>query len=205
MDMSMIEAKSPEFMRKLIEHPGISLVITQEGGEVHFLGKKGRARIDESGELSWEGENPLLGYQDSPWIIASQLKDLASIDVSGDLIVIGAVENGRVVDLEDVYSLGVGTQYGAHGGLGGDQTVPFIISPREHCVDAAAVFNESDLYHQIVETLNRPGSSKTGNDCTKRQPGPSGIPEPKLVGCEIFHTALRHEGVAREHQGALSL
>jgi hypothetical protein len=94
-----------------------------------------------------------LSHYDEPDIVRQQLIALASMPCAGDLMVFGAFDGTRVVNFED--------HGGAHGGLGGVQMFPFMISPAgvehsfEHIQDAVELHPFFSRRYQLAGRVNR--------------------------------------------------
>lgn len=121
---SELEKNYSDIIKKITDHEGIefSLFKTEKGYEL--CGKKGIIILDENFEIKEE-----KGYLLSNIIeigkeeIINSLKEVAFGEESGDIILFGAViGKNRVVNFEE--------QYGGHGGIGGMQNYPFIISKK---------------------------------------------------------------------------
>ncbi len=143
MDLSEIVALYPGLLRKLIEHPGIGLVVGREGEEVVIMGKEGVLMLNR--ELDLKGKHPLRSLPE-PEIAAVELRNLASFPHSGDLILLGAWHGDpiEVVCFED--------QMACHGGLGGPQDYPFIIYPSRFDLHLERITNARQLYPHFATT-----------------------------------------------------
>ena len=154
LDLKVIEEEHPAFVQILRQHPGIGLVVARDGDEMVVMNSRGTLKIGRDGAETCVGTDPLQGWPDRRDVLERQLRDLLNNRLAGDLILFGAADEDRIVDLEDTYSLGVGLQFGAHGGLGGTQTMPFIIHPIDVPLDTEGILNSSDLYYQLVRNLH---------------------------------------------------
>lgn len=113
----------PGLLEFLVAHEGIGFVVTTDRNGEHLVMAKGGMRRLESGAI--EGVDPLPPYAGRNAVedVARALIELCGYPNSGDLVINGALrKDRRVVTFE--------AQRGTHGGLGGDQTDPFIIYPR---------------------------------------------------------------------------
>jgi hypothetical protein len=135
LDISDIEKLAPGLVNSVVHHPGIGLVVGHEGGRTVVLSKAGTIYLESSADHELE----LFRIYDEPRLIASQLMALASIPNSGDLLVFGAYEDGRVVNFED--------HAGAHGGLGGVQAFPFMAIPSTAEFGVSEVTDATELYN----------------------------------------------------------
>jgi len=113
------------FIEALVSHPGIGFVITTNAdNEVLMMGKAGMRRLRSGGV---EGTDPLEPYVDGldRETVIRSLVQLADYPNSGDVILNGAlISRGKVVSFEN--------QIGTHGGIGGEQTDPFVIFPSRY-------------------------------------------------------------------------
>ncbi len=144
LNLSDIALLYPTLLTRLIEHPGIGLVVGREGEETLMLGREGtltvRADLDRM-----RGANPLFGLLE-PAEQASRIDRVASFPRTGDLMLFGAWDNGTVVAFED--------QSGTHGGLGGPQEKPFILYPAEIELPTTAIKSPCDLYPIFARYLD---------------------------------------------------
>jgi hypothetical protein len=144
LNLSDIALLYPTLLARLIEHPGIGLVVGREGEETLMLGRDGtltvRADLDRM-----RGANPLFGLLE-PAEQAARIDRVASFPRAGDLMLFGAWDNGTVVTFED--------QSGTHGGLGGPQEKPFILYPAEVELPTTAIKSPCDLYPIFARYLD---------------------------------------------------
>jgi hypothetical protein len=144
LSVSDIALLYPTLLAHLIEHPGIGLVVGREGEETVMMGRAGTlARHKTADRL--HGSNPLAGLS-SPGELAARIDDVASYPHSGDLMLLGAWDNGTVVTFED--------QIGTHGGVGGPQERPFILYPAGIELPSATIKSPCDLYPLFARYLN---------------------------------------------------
>jgi hypothetical protein len=119
LSLEQLAATYPGLIEALVAHEGLGFVLlaSETRGPI-VLGKRGLRELDAGGVV--EGEDPLAAY--SPRT-ATFLRRLATYANAGDLIVNGAFDasTGQVVGIDDLV--------GAHGGVGGMQTHPFLIYP----------------------------------------------------------------------------
>jgi hypothetical protein len=107
----------------LVAHRGIGLVGTRVEDGVHLENSNGRALITAAGDsVLLDGEDPLANYAPTE-IERRALLHLIRLPNAGDLVLIGAYDPQR--DLCICFD----DQVGAHGGLGGRQFWPFIMTP----------------------------------------------------------------------------
>jgi uncharacterized membrane protein YvlD (DUF360 family) len=172
-----VEERYPGLIEVLVGHEGVGLVMIRcRDRPPVVLGKQGGRELDPDGLV--EGEDPLAPYgKHAP----DFFRRLAEYEYAGDIVVNGAYdpETRQVVGFDDLV--------GAHGGLGGPQTQPFLIYPaawtdeppelvgsvavhrflREHTsVDAppsnAGAGSGSDS--RVVKSVQRTGQSAVAGD-----------------------------------------
>ena len=158
MTLEEIETIYPGLVTKLADHPGVgSVFVHTENGPVVF-GKDGSRNL-LSGEIV--GTDPLLMYG-APELRAEQLRYLLDFPDGGDLVIISPVyEDGTVAAYEELI--------GSHGGLGGQQTEPFLFYSAEIDLDRE-INNSREVYGAlqqikntpILQTVEDPGTKKTG-------------------------------------------
>ncbi|MEU4347266.1 phage holin family protein [Streptomyces sp. NPDC023838] len=119
-----IDRRHPALLRTLAGHPGIGflLVRSEEYGAV-VIGGAGTDRIQEVpiGELE-DGKGPLSGFGPGA---AEAVRRTDTFPHTADIMVNSMYDpvTGEVHAFEE--------QIGSHGGLGGEQAHPFLLSPRE--------------------------------------------------------------------------
>jgi hypothetical protein len=150
LNLSEIALLYPTLLNRLIGHAGIGVVIGREGEETVIMGQEGTLTVcGDTNRL--HGRHPLSGLHD-PCDQAAQIDYVASFPHSGDLILLGAWQNGSVVTFED--------QVGTHGGLGGPQEKPFILYPAEMDLPGDSIKNPRDLYPIFARYLDQtPGEA----------------------------------------------
>jgi hypothetical protein len=126
----------------LLEHPGIGLVATMSGEDVHLESHAGRALIVGHELEVLSGTNPLEPYGTEPYTIRA-VAELVRQPNSGDLVLFGTYDGYDIVCFDD--------QVGAHGSAGGDQVYPFLITPRDWGVDAETIENARDIHRVIMQ------------------------------------------------------
>ncbi len=134
-DLERMASHHPRLIEGLVAHPGVGFVLvhSREHGPL-VLGKKG---VRHLGSDRVDGEDPLSGYGPRA---AVHLRALSSYPGCGDLVVNGRLDpaDGSVVSFED--------QVGAHGGLGGEQTEPFLMFPA-HWPIPEELHSPVDIHH----------------------------------------------------------
>ncbi len=140
LQLAEIERLHPGLVHALVSHPGIGLLMGLEGDQVAIISKKGRRVLGRSPSI--EGEDPLQQFEE-PEEVTEEIRRLAQTPMSGDLILFGAFEDGRIICFQ--------SQLGAHGSLGGDQFYPFFIHPSEMNVSLEKITTAAEMYPIFLE------------------------------------------------------
>jgi uncharacterized membrane protein YvlD (DUF360 family) len=137
MDRERIDDLYPGLLEGLAGHPGIGFVLVRTaGGGGLVLGAKGSRRLDDG---TVEGVDPLLGFGPSA---PRQVARTHSFAHCGDLMVnsLWDEQTGEVAAFEELV--------GSHGGLGGEQSHPFILYPSDLPLPAEQVHGAEHV-HQL--------------------------------------------------------
>jgi uncharacterized membrane protein YvlD (DUF360 family) len=141
-----IERDQPMLIDKLVSHPGVGFVMvaTSARGEdgVHeqdtvVIGAEGRRYLSDDRVV---GKDPLEGYGPNA---ARHLRRTTSFTNCPDLLVMSTYwtatnENAAFEEL-----------VGNHGGLGGEQTHPFVLFPAEWELDAEGLIGAESVYRNL--------------------------------------------------------
>jgi hypothetical protein len=139
LDLSDIERIAPGLLQSVVKHPGVGLVVGREGDKTVALSEEGVAYLEDAPPEKLE----FLAVYDDPSLVASQLRDLAAVPNSGDLLVFGSYKEGMVTNFED--------HAGAHGGLGGVQAFPFMAIPKGAALRVDDIVDATQLYSRFEE------------------------------------------------------
>ena len=144
-----ITSMFPELIPGIIENEfiGFILVRSKEKGDI-AIGKKGKYYLD-SGEI--EGENPLEGFGEN---IVRHLKRNSSFEHTPDILVNSFYdkENDEVCAFEELV--------GSHGGVGGDQSKPFILYPSTWNIPDEKIIGAENIYKILKENNEKLGEIK---------------------------------------------
>ena len=144
-----ITSMFPELIPGIIENEfiGFILVRSKEKGDI-AIGKKGKYYLD-SGEI--EGENPLEGFGEN---IVRHLKRNSSFEHTPDILVNSFYdkENDEVCAFEELV--------GSHGGVGGDQSKPFILYPSTWNIPDEKIIGAENIYRILKENNEKLGEIK---------------------------------------------
>ena len=146
-----IEAVYPGMIAEMVRHPGVGTVFVHtESGPVAF-GKEGTRNL-YTGEI--EGKDPLIMYEE-PDLRAKQLRYLMDFPSGGDLVIISPVyEDGSVAAYEELI--------GSHGGLGGQQTNPFLMYSSA-ITHERKISNSCEVFDVLKKIKNTPVPVLTEN------------------------------------------
>lgn len=132
----------PELIPGIInnEYVGFILVNSAEHGDL-AIGKNGTYYLD-SGRI--DGENPLEGFGDN---IVRHLKRTSSFEHTPDILVNSFYDEkaDEVCAFEELV--------GSHGGVGGDQSKPFILYPSCWNVSDEEIIGAESIYELLKENL----------------------------------------------------
>ncbi|MGQ4511451.1 phage holin family protein [Streptomyces sp. DW26H14] len=159
MTREQIDRRHPALLRTLAHHPGIGfLLVAREHGGSLVLGRDG-AEVPVAALV--DGEGPLAGF---PPGAAAAIRRTDGFPHVADIMVNSMYEpeTGRVHAFEE--------QIGSHGGLGGEQSHAFLMSP--HALSPAV-----------------PGGTVDGESAAAG--APAGGEGAELVGAEEVHRVLR--------------
>ena len=139
-----IEAAYPGMITEMISHPGIGLILVQTEEGPIAIGKKGQRNL-YSGAVT--GDDPLVMYND-PEKRTRQLRYLMDFPNGGDMVIISPVyEDGTVAAYEELI--------GSHGGLGGQQTDPFLMYPSQFEINDE-IINANQVYGILKKIKESP-------------------------------------------------
>lgn len=140
-----IHAAYPGLVDGLAAHPGVGLVVVDDGSGPVAIGNRGEHHLRD-GRVS--GEDPLAAY--GPRARADLLRH-QGVEHVGDLVLISAVDSGteEVAAFEELV--------GSHGGLGGWQTNAFLLHPAEWAVAEEPLDGPVAVHRQLVTWLHQLG------------------------------------------------
>jgi hypothetical protein len=140
LDRAAIEREYPQLIPGLAGHPGVGLVIVDDGGPV-AVGAQGSHRLADG---TVQGVDPLLPY--GPHARADLLRHQEAAHI-GDLVLISSVDpvTDEVAAFEELV--------GSHGGLGGWQTDAMLVHPAEWQITQGDLIGPDAVHRQLVEWL----------------------------------------------------
>jgi len=140
-----MESEWPGLVASLAAHPGIGLLMvrSERQGTVIF-GPRGTRRLADD---DVDGADPLAPYRKHA---LAGLRRLDAMKDCGDIVVISLLdtETDEVAAFEELI--------GSHGGLGGQQTEPFILHPADWPIDGPLIGAEA-VYHQLRRWMEESG------------------------------------------------
>lgn len=152
--MEQINQAFPGFLAGLTEHPGIGFVLVRSGEHGPLvLGAEGICYLDD-GRVA--GRDPLAVFGPNA---AIHLKRTNSFPHVADIMVNSFYdpETEEIAAFEELI--------GSHGGLGGDQSKPFVLFPSEWEAPEEEIVGAEQLHTQMkkwVEQLQRQDSGRNG-------------------------------------------
>ena len=142
MTMAEIERHRPGLVHRLATHPGIGFVLVRDAERGALaIGAHGTYELDTG---CIDGVDPLAEFGQGA---AEAVRRTDSFPHCADLMVNGAYDpaTGRVFSFEE--------QIGSHGGLGGEQTRPFLLYPSHLPVPAEPLVGAEAVHRVFVEWL----------------------------------------------------
>ncbi len=137
-----IDEAYPGMITEMVTHPGVGLILVHTADGPSVIGKNGSRNL-ATGKVT--GTDPLEPYG-QPEKRAEQLRYLLSFPSGGDLVIISPVyADGTVAAYEELI--------GSHGGLGGEQTDPFLMHSSKIKV-TEDVRNSREIY-SILRKIKR--------------------------------------------------
>jgi uncharacterized membrane protein YvlD (DUF360 family) len=143
--LESIELTWPGLTGALADHPGIGLLMVRSASEGTLVyGPEGARQLDGK---DVDGADPLTPFGRHA---RTGLRRIDAMADCGDLVVISLLdtETDEVAAFEELI--------GSHGGVGGDQTKPFILHPSDWQIDGALIGAE-DVNRQLRRWLERLG------------------------------------------------
>ena len=152
-----IEAAYPGMISEMISHPGVGLILVHTGEGPAVIGENGQRNL-YTGEVT--GTDPLLMYDD-PEKRTKQLSYLMDFPNGGDLVIISPVyEDETVAAYEELI--------GSHGGLGGQQTDPFLMYSSAIRVDEE-IINANQVFPVLNKIKNSPVQAAENKEITAEE------------------------------------
>ena len=136
-----INSLFPNLINDIVDNEYIGFVLVKsENGDL-AIGKKGICNID-TGEI--KGENPLKSFGKN---IVRHLKRNSSFKYTPDILVNSFYDeaNDEVCAFEELI--------GSHGGVGGDQSKPFILYPSDWKIPDEEIIGAESIYKILKENL----------------------------------------------------
>jgi hypothetical protein len=151
----------------LVAHDGVGLVMIrcQDRPPIVFS-KQGARELDPDGVQ--EGDDPLGQYGEHAHTF---FRRLAEYEYAGDIVVNGAYDD------EKRWVIGFDDLVGAHGGLGGPQTQPFLMYPSAWTDEAPKLVGSVDVHHFLKRhTSESPPPPAPGSSPYAGEPPPPAPP-----------------------------
>jgi uncharacterized membrane protein YvlD (DUF360 family) len=140
--LERIYERYPHLISTLREHPGIGFLLARSGqyGAI-VIGEQGLNFLDED---RVEGEDPLAPFGPNA---AEHVKRTDGFENCADIMVNSTYwpETGEVAALEELV--------GSHGGLGGPQSYPFVLVPRDWALPQEPIIGAEAMHLQLRRWL----------------------------------------------------
>jgi uncharacterized membrane protein YvlD (DUF360 family) len=151
----------PGLIETLVGHPGIGLVLVRSEARGTLVLSDGGIREltkDVANDGIVEGKDPLAEFES---YTARFLDDLAQFEQSGDIIVNGTFDpsTGWVIGFDDLV--------GAHGGVGGMQTQPFIAYPSTWTDTPPEIIGSVGIHKFLMEHTSGPEAAAASADAAQ--------------------------------------
>ncbi|UCF60312.1 MAG: phage holin family protein [Anaerolineaceae bacterium] len=144
MNLEQINEAFPNVIEGLAQHEGIGFILvhSEEHGPL-AIGAKGVHHL-ETGKV--EGEDPLTHFGPNA---AMHLKRTSSFPHVADIMVNSFYdpETDEVAAFEELV--------GSHGGMGGDQTLPFVMFPATWEITKEPIIGATELHAQFIDWLDQ--------------------------------------------------
>lgn len=151
-DIKDIEKKFPGMTDKLVNHPGIGLVVVRDGDNYVLKGKEGSFVMDgETKVVRQEGKSPLAHFGDET-LLRRHINNYMNLEQTGDIVIFGEYDGKDVIDFNKKYSLA-----SLHGGIGGNQTQPFIITDASLPIADKEIIEATDIHQVYLDNQDQVG------------------------------------------------
>jgi uncharacterized membrane protein YvlD (DUF360 family) len=141
--LEVIEQDYPDLIPALRAHHGIAFLLVHSSRRGALV--LGRAGVNYLDEGSVDGEDPLAPFGPSA---ASHIRRTDGFTHTADIMVNSAYDPER----EEVYAFE--EQVGSHGGMGGPQSFPFVLVPRDWAVPNEAIVGAESMHQWMRRWLN---------------------------------------------------
>lgn len=144
--LAEIRKQHPLLLRFLSRHKGIGFLMAKgSSGRIWFVHRGGELCCKLK-EMPQKEKLAFLEPYGDPELIYGQLSDFAADSSCGDLIIFGDYSDGQIACFDD--------QIGGHGSVGGDQSLPFLILPKDHpLLQQQNLIGHAFLYHDVFKPL----------------------------------------------------
>ena len=149
--LEQIQVRYPRLIEALVAHDGVGLVLVRcENRPPIVFSKQGARELDDDGIL--QGDDPLEPYGEHA---TSFFRRLSEYEYAGDIVVNGSY------DPEKRWVIGFDDLVGAHGGLGGPQTQPFLIYPSGWTDEPPKLVGSVDVHKFLLRHTSRDDAAVT--------------------------------------------
>jgi uncharacterized membrane protein YvlD (DUF360 family) len=152
--VEQIAVAYPGLVEALVGHPGVEflIVVSETRGPI-VIGKHGIRELDP--DIVVEGDDPLAPFTPHT---AGFLCRLARFPHSGDVMVMGKYDasTGQVITMDELV--------GAHGGVGGMQTEPFVMFPAGWTDRPPEIIGADGLHHFLLRYIRGETNGAAAHD-----------------------------------------
>lgn len=139
-----IESHYPGLINRMTAHPAIDFLVYRTNDGIVIQSREGKI-TKTADTVTLEGEDPLAKFGDSRFL-TTMIAEYAQVPLTGDMLIFGGYHGNRIIDFNDKY-----TMVSLHGGLGGEQTEPFMIVGKDTGINPENIKGPMDLYRQFKQ------------------------------------------------------
>lgn len=129
----------------LRNQPGIAFTVTRQEGKTLIESRDGSVSVSDDG-TEIEGKNPLADFEKDTELTARQIHDMMCRDGAGDILVFGELHEDGLVNFSTHHK-------GLHGGIGLEQTKPFVAWTGGLPLEPGKTEDAADLHTQFQAFL----------------------------------------------------
>jgi hypothetical protein len=129
----------------LKNQPGIAFTVTRQEGTTLIESRDGSVSVSDDG-TEIEGKDPLADFEKDTELTARQIHDMMFRDGAGDILVFGELHQDGLVNFSTHHK-------GLHGGIGLEQTRPFVAWSDGLHLDPGKTEDAADLHTQFQAFL----------------------------------------------------
>ncbi|MEK7065457.1 MAG: hypothetical protein AAB961_00555 [Patescibacteria group bacterium] len=143
LDRASIEKKYPKLLSSLLTSRGIGWILVRDERRQRLIGKHG-SLVFEKGHVVDRRGDPMQGASDEPQTLVS-LARFAQYESIGDIVLFGAVIDGKSIAFEDFH--------GTHGGFTGPMVWPFLMTNSAKLTKILELSNSTEHIFKTIRSL----------------------------------------------------